>query len=215
MAKVRVAAFSMSLDGFCAGPRQDIDNPMGVGGLPLHKWAFATQTFQRMHGGDDGLTGVDDDFARRSFDNVGAWVLGRNMFGPVRGPWPGDAWKGWWGETPPYHTDVFVLTHFARPPLEMAGGTTFHFVTDGIAAALDRATKAAGGRDVRIGGGVATVRQYLAAGAIDEIHLAVSPVLLGAGEHLFAGLDMPALGWRCVEHTPTEAATHVVLRKGS
>jgi dihydrofolate reductase len=213
MPKIRVAAFSVSLDGFGAGPKQDIDNPLGVGGMALHQWAFATKTFQRMHGGDGGFTGVDDDFAARSFENVGAWILGRNMFGPVRGPWPDDAWKGWWGDNPPYHTDVFVLTHFARPALEMDGGTTFHFVTDGIQPALDRAKRAAGGKDVRIGGGVSTVRQYLAAGALDEMHLAFSPALLGAGENLFAGLDLPALGWRCVAHRPTEAATHVVLQR--
>jgi dihydrofolate reductase len=214
MGKLRVAALSISLDGFCAGPNQSLENPLGEGGRALHQWAFSTRTFQRMFGNEDGgATGTDDDFAVRSFENVGAWILGRNMFGPVRGPWPDDSWKGWWGDTPPYHVPVFVLTHHAREPLAMKGGTTFYFVTDGIQSALRQAREAAGGRDVRIGGGAATIRQYLRAGEIDEMHLAVSPVLLGRGESLLQGLDLPALGFDVTEHVPTELATHVVLSK--
>jgi dihydrofolate reductase len=213
MSKVRVAAFSVSLDGFGAGPGQGLENPMGIGGMALHQWVLPTQTFHAMQGKDLGTTGVDDDFAKRSFDNLGAWILGRNMFGPVRGPWPDGEWKGWWGEEPPYHVPVFVLTHHERPPLEMAGGTIFHFVTDGIEAALDRAREAAGGRDVRIGGGAATVRQYLEARLIDELHLAIAPILLGGGEPLFARLDLPALGYRVAEAVAGEGATHVMVRR--
>ncbi|MBI5838252.1 MAG: dihydrofolate reductase [Candidatus Eisenbacteria bacterium] len=212
MSKLRVAAFSVSIDGFGAGPGQSLEDPLGVGGTTLHEWAFPTATFQRMFGNGGGTTGVDEDFAARSFENVGAWIMGRNMFGPVRGPWPDGNWKGWWGPNPPYHVPVFVLTHHARGPLTMEGDTTFHFVTEGIHAALDRARKAAGGRDVRIGGGVATVQQYLRAGLVDELHLALSPVLLGTGENLFGGLDMRSLGYKCVERVSTEHATHVVLR---
>ena len=211
MPKVRVNAFGVSLDGFGAGPHQDLANPLGVGGLALHEWVFATQTFRRMFGQEGGATGSDDDFAARGFHNVGAWIIGRNMFGPLRGPWPDDTWKGWWGENPPYHTPVFVLTHHPREPLVMAGGTTFHFVTDGMDAALQRALVAADGKDIRIGGGVATIRQYLRAGVIDEMHLAFAPVLLGAGESLFAKLNLPELGYRCTEHVATSKATHVVL----
>ena len=214
MPKLRVAAFSISLDGYGAGPDQSVDNPLGVGGKTLHEWAFGTKTFRTMFGQDGGSTGVDEQFAAKSFENVGAWILGRNMFGPVRGPWPDEDWKGWWGDTPPYHCDVFVLTHHARAPIEMKGGTVFHFVTEGIDAALKRAMDAAGGRDVRVGGGVATIRQYLQAGAIDELHLAVSPVLLGKGENLFAGLDLPQLGYRVSGSAPSEHATHVTLTKG-
>jgi len=213
MPKLRVAAFSVSLDGYGAGPDQSLDNPLGVGGKTLHEWAFATKTFRTMFGQDGGSSGVDNDFAVRSFENVGSWILGRNMFGLIRGPWPDDAWKGWWGDTPPYHCDVYVLTHHSRAPLEMKGGTVFHFVTDGADAALKRATASAGGRDVRVGGGVATIRQYLQADAIDEMHLAVSPVFLGKGEHLFAGIDLPGLGYRVSETVATELATHVVLTK--
>jgi dihydrofolate reductase len=213
VSKLRVHCFSLSLDSFGAGPGQDVDNPLGVGGMALHRWFFPTRTFLRMQGEDGGATGVDDDFAARGFENVGASILGRNMFGPVRGPWPDESWQGWWGETPPYHTEVFVLTHHARPPLVMAGGTTFHFVTGGIDEALQRARAAADGKDVRLGGGVATIRQYLAARLVDEMHLVVSPVLLGSGENLFAGLDLPALGYRTVEHVTTEAVTHVVIRR--
>jgi dihydrofolate reductase len=217
MTKIRVAAFGLSLDGYGAGPGQDLENPMGRGGMALHQWVFPTRTFRAMQGkADEGTTGLDDDFARRGFDNIGAWILGRNMFGPVRGPWPDDRWKGWWGDTPPYHVPVFVLTHHARPPLEMAGGTVFHFVTDGIEAALDRARDAAGAAaDDRIGGGAATIRQYLQARLIDELHLAVAPVLLGGGEPLFAGLDLPALGYQVAEHAASAAATHVIVTKGN
>jgi dihydrofolate reductase len=211
--RLRVHCFAISLDGYGAGPDQSLDNPLGVGGLALHEWAFATRTFCEMFGREGGTTGVDDEFAARGFNNIGAWILGRNMFGPVRGPWPDDSWKGWWGDNPPYHVPAFVLTHHPRAPIAMAGGTTFHFVTDGIDAALRCAADAAGGRDIRLGGGVATIRQYLQAGLIDEMHLAMSPTLLGAGEPLFAGLDLPKLGYRCSSHVPTPNATHVVLTK--
>jgi dihydrofolate reductase len=212
--RLRVASFSISIDGFGAGPSQDRDNPLGVGGMALHEWVFGTRTFQgKLFGREGGATGTDDDFAARGFENLGAWILGRNMFGPVRGPWPDDSWKGWWGDNPPYHVPVFVLTHHPRAPLVMKGGTTFHFVTDGIHAALQHARAAAGARDIRVGGGVATIRQYLQAGLIDDMHLAISPVLLGSGEHLFAGLDLPKLGYRRSEHTPTPGATHIVLMK--
>ena len=213
MAKLRVHGFSLSLDGYGAGPNQDRDNPLGVGGAALHEWAFATRTFRRLFGAEGGSTGTDDEFAARGFANIGAWILGRNMFGPVRGPWPDESWKGWWGDDPPYHVPVFVLTHHPRAPLTMSGGTIFHFVTDGIHAALARAVAAAGDRDVRLGGGVATIRQYLRAGLIDEMHLAISPVLLGRGEHLLAGINLPELGYRCVEHVATANATHVVIKR--
>ena len=213
MTALRVHGFSVSLGGFGAGPAQDIDDPLGIGGIALHDWHFATRTFRRMFGGEDGETGVDDDFAARGFRNIGAWIIGRHMFGPQRGPWPDETWKGWWGDEPPYHTPVFVLTNHPRPALAMAGGTTFHFVTDGIDAALRRAADAAGGQDVRLGGGIRTIRQYLQAGLVDELHLAISPVLLGSGEHLFAGIDAPRLGYHCVDHVPTSRALHVVLAK--
>lgn len=221
MSKLRVNAFSISIDGYGAGPRQDLDNPLGVGGTALHKWVFGTRTFQKLHGdfageliGDEaGRGGADDDFAARGFENVGAWILGRNMFAPMRGPWVDDGWKGWWGANPPYHVPVFVLTHHAREPLAMEGGTTFYFVTDGIHAALERAKEAAQGKDVRLGGGVATIRQYLTEGLIDELHLAISPVLLGRGEHLLSGIDTVGLGYTCTEHVATSHATHVVLTK--
>ena len=203
----------MSVDGFGAGPGQDLLNPLGVGGRALHQWFFPTRTFRKMFGQDGGTTGIDDDFATRGFDNVGAWILGRNMFGPIRGPWPDASWKGWWGDNPPYHTPVFVLTHHAREPLAMEGATTFHFVTGGIHEALERAVDAAKGKDVRLGGGVATIRQYLQAGLVDEMHVAIAPVLLGSGESLLSGIDLPALGYRCAEHVPTPNATHVVLRR--
>ena len=215
MAKVRVAAFGVSLDGYGAGREQSMSAPLGRGGEQLHAWAWPTRTFRAVHGESGGSTGGDDDFAAASFAGVGAWILGRNMFGPVRGPWPDDRWQGWWGDTPPYHTPVFVLTHHARAPLAMAGGTTFHFVTDGIAAALERARAVAGGGDVRIGGGVATVRQYLLAGLVDEMHLALTPALLGGGEALFAGIDLTALGFAVVRHAATENALHVVLAKAA
>ena len=213
MSKVRVASFSVSLDGFGAGPDQDLQNPMGVGGMVLHAWAFPTRTFKKMQGGEGGSTGVDETFAARGFENVGAWILGRNMFGPVRGPWLNEDWKGWWGDTPPYHVPVYVLTHQAREPLVMQGGTTFYFVTEGMEVALRRAIDAAHGRDVRIGGGTTTVREYLRARLIDEMHLAVSPKLLGRGENLFEGIDLPALAYQTVERVAGENATHVVIAK--
>jgi dihydrofolate reductase len=213
MSKLRVHGFSISLDGYGAGPNQGIDNPLGAGGMKLHGWMLPTRTFKRLFGQEGGTTGTDDDFAARGFDNIGAWILGRNMFGPVRGPWPDDSWKGWWGDNPPYHVPVFVLTQHARAPLTMEGGTTFYFVTDGIEAALKRASEVAGDRDVRLGGGVATIREYLHAGLIDEMHLAISPVLLGSGEHLLSGIDLAKLGYHITGHVPTEAATHVVLTK--
>jgi len=212
--KFRVSCFSVSLDGFGAGLDQSLENPLGVGGTALMEWFFPTRTFQSMHGdGATGTTDVDDEFAARGMAGVGAWILGRNMFGPVRGEWPDDKWKGWWGDTPPYRVPVFVLTHHARASIEMAGGTTFHFVTDGIHAALARAREAAGGKDVRLGGGVAMVRQYLQAGLLDELHFAVSPTLLGAGEALFAGLDLPKLGYQRVGHVATAAVTHVTIAR--
>jgi len=215
VSRLRVQSFSISLDGYGAGPGQDLENPLGVGGTGLHHWAFGTRTIQRIFGGEGGSTGVDDAFAARGFENLGAWIMGRNMFGPSRGPWPDDGWKGWWGPNPPYHVPVFVLTHHDRRPLTMEGGTTFHFVTGGIHAALERATEAAGGKDVRLGGGVATVREYLVAGLVDELHLAISPVLLGSGEPLFAGLDAGGLGLEVTEHVPGVQATHVVLTRRS
>lgn len=214
MSKLRVHSFALSVDGFGAGPHQDLANPLGVGGTALHEWIFGTRTFKTLFGGTGGVTGVDDDYAARGFDNIGAWILGRNMFGPVRGAWPDEAWTGWWGDNPPYHTPVFVLTHHSRPSITMDGGTTFHFVTDGIDRALERAKGAAGGKDVRLGGGVATIRQYLQAGHIDEMHVAISPIFLGSGEHLFTGLDVTKLGYVRAEHAPTPVATHVVIKKG-
>ncbi|WP_426270270.1 dihydrofolate reductase family protein [Dyella kyungheensis] len=213
MSKLRVQSFALSLDGYGAGPDQSLDNPLGVGGVGLMEWFFPTQAWQRMHGGSEGETGVDNRMAEQGFNGIGAWILGRNMFGPVRGPWPDESWKGWWGDEPPYHVPVFVLTQHARKPLTMAGGTTFHFVTDGIHAALEQARAAAAGLDVRVGGGVATVRQYLQARLLDELHLAVRPVLLGRGEALFEGLDLPALGYACVESVSGERAIHVTLRR--
>jgi dihydrofolate reductase len=213
MSKLRVESFTISLDGFGAGPSQSVENPLGIGGAALHDWALATRTFRRrVLGTEGGETGPDDDFAARGFDNVGAWILGRNMYGPIRGPWPDDQWKGWWGESPPFNAPVFVLTHHVREPIRMAGGTTFHFVTGGIRSALQRAREAAGERDVRVGGGVATIRQYLRAKLIDEMHIAIAPMLLGSGEALFADIDLLALGYRCVEHVTTPRATHVVLK---
>ncbi|MEO5755413.1 MAG: dihydrofolate reductase family protein [Mesorhizobium sp.] len=213
MSKLRVNAFSLSIDGFGAGPSQDLENPLGIGGGALHKWAFSTETFHKMFGQDGGATGADNDFAVRSFENVGAWILGRNMFGPVRGPWQDESWKGWWGDNPPYHVPVFVMTQHARQPLVMEGGTTFYFVTDGIHSALEQAEAAAGGKDVRVGGGVSTIRQYLSERLIDEMHLAISPVLLGAGENLLQGLDLPKLGYQCSEQVATPLATHVTIKR--
>jgi dihydrofolate reductase len=214
MTRVRVESFTVSLDGYGAGPDQSLENPLGVGGTDLHPWLWPTRTFQRLlFGKDEGTTGIDDRFAARGFAGVGAWILGRNMFGPVRGPWAGSDWKGWWGDTPPYRVPVFVLSHHARDPIEMQGGTTFHFVTGGHREALARAREAAAGNDVRIGGGPATIRQYLRDGLIDELHLAIAPVLLGRGEPLLAGIDLRELGYACVEFVASEKATHVVLRR--
>lgn len=214
MARVRVASFSISVDGFGAGPKQSREHPLGLGGLAMHDWAFATRTFQRrILGADGGTGGVDDDLMARGFENIGAWILGRNMFSPSRGPWPDDHWKGWWGDNPPYHCPVFVLTHHPRDPIEMEGGTSFHFVTEGIHGALEQAVAAAQGMDVRVGGGVATVRQYLRAGLVDEVHLAMAPVLLGSGEALFSDLDLPALGYACTEHVASPRATHLFLAR--
>ena len=213
MSRIRVQSFAMSLDGYGAGPRQDVDNPIGAGGLELMTWFFETRTWRHMHGLEGGDTGVDDAMAAKGLEGIGAWILGRNMFGPVRGPWPDESWKGWWGDEPPYHTPVFVLTHHARAPLKMAGGTEFRFVTDGIKSALRQAKDAAGTRDVRIGGGVSTIRQFLTARLIDEMHLALRPVLLGAGEPLLAALDLPSLGYECADSISGERATHVVIRR--
>ena len=214
MTRVRVECFTISLDGYGAGPDQSLNNPLGVAGTELPQWLFPTRTFQQMlFGHEGGTTGVDDDFASRGVRNIGAWILGRNMFSPDRGDWPDPDWKGWWGDTPPYHTPVFILTHYPRASIEMAGGTTFHFVTGGIHEALDRARAAAGGKDVRIGGGADTIRQYLREGLIDELHIAISPVLLGRGEPLFAGLDLRTLGYACVQSVGTEKATHIVLQR--
>jgi dihydrofolate reductase len=212
--KLVVRCFSVSADGYGAGPNQDLDNPLGVGGMALHEWVFPTRTFQKMHAGkDEGTTGPDDDFAARGFANIGAWILGRNMFGPVRGPWEDDSWKGWWGDEPPYHCDVFVLTRHARAPIEMKGGTVFHFVTDGIEAALERARESAGGKDIRLGGGVSTIRQYLRARLVDEMHIAIAPSLLGSGENLFADIDLPGLGYKRTQHVATASATHLVFKR--
>jgi dihydrofolate reductase len=214
MPMLRVASFSISLDGYGAGSDQSLEHPLGVGGPSLHEWAFTTRTFHREVLRDDGgVGGVDDVFAARGFRNIGAWILGRNMFGPVRGAWPDGSWRGWWGDDPPYHVPVFVLTHHPRASFGMNGGTTFHFVTGGILDALERARAAAGGKDVRVGGGVSTIRQYLQAQLIDELHVAVAPVLLGAGEHLWAGLNLPALGYRVTERVATPYATHVVITR--
>ncbi|MBN1608456.1 MAG: dihydrofolate reductase family protein [Polyangiaceae bacterium] len=216
MSKLRVSAFTISIDGYGAGPSQSLDAPMGEGAEGLHEWFVNTPTFKKTHGdyvaGPADDTGVDEDFARRSMAGLGAWIMGRNMFGPVRGEWPDASWQGWWGPNPPYHVPVYVLTHHARAPITMAGGTTFHFVTDGIHAALERAREAAQGRDIRLGGGAATVREYLAAGLVDELHLAISPVLLGRGEHLLGGIDMVRLGYKCSERA-VGRALHVVLSK--
>ena len=213
MSKLRVNCFAVSLDGFGAGPDQSLDNPLGVGGESLHEWFVPTRTFQKMNGRDGGTTGVDNDFAERGSNRIGAWILGRNMFGPIRGAWPDDDWKGWWGDDPPYHTPVFVLTHHPRASIQMEGGTTFHFVTEGIHAALKRAREAAGGLDMRLGGGSATIRQYLQAGLIDELHIAISPVVLGSGESLLAGIDLLKLGYKCTGNATSPAALHVVLTK--
>jgi dihydrofolate reductase len=226
MSKLRVSSFCVSIDGYGAGPNQDLANPLGIGGRAMHEWVFATRTFRQMYdqgavykvldvtGQDGGTTGIDDEFVARGFENVGAWIVGRNMFGPIRGPWLDEEWKGWWGDTPPFHTPVFVLTNHARAPISMNGGTTFNFVSDGIHAALERAREAAKDREVRLGGGVATIRQYLSARLIDEMHLAISPVLLGTGEHPLSGIDLVKLGYQCTEHASTPSVMHVVLTRG-
>jgi len=213
MSRLRVHCFSVSYDGYSAGPNQDLDNPLGVGGLPVFGWQFATRSFHQMHGQEGGETGLDDDMVARGFDGVGAWIIGRNMFGPIRGPWLDNNWKGWWGDNPVYHVPVFVLTNHVREPITMLGGTTFHFVTDGIHSALDQAKAAANGQDVRLGGGIATLRQYLNAGLVDEMHYVLSPALIGSGERLFDGLNLPRLGYEIKEHVSSPAATHVTLTK--
>jgi len=214
MSKLRVMSFAVSLDGYSAGPNQSLENPLGVRGPELMEWFFPTRVFRKtVLGQDGGETGIDNGIAEKGFDGIGAWILGRNMFGPVRGPWPDETWKGWWGEEPPYHVPTFVLTHHARPTLKMKGGTDFHFVTGGIHAALEQAKAAAKGKDIRVGGGASTVRQYLSAGLIDTLHLATRPVLLGKGENLFGGLDLDALGYECEKSIAGERATHVFLRK--
>jgi dihydrofolate reductase len=213
MTRVRVESFTISLDGYGAGPNQGVNNPLGVGGEALHDWIFSTSAWRQMHGKEGGASGIDDDFAARGAKGFGAWILGRNMFGPIRGPWPDMNWKGWWGDNPPYHVPVFILTHHARAPIQMKGNTTFHFVTGGIHEALAQARKAADGMDVRIGGGPNTIQQYLRAGLIDELHVAIAPVLLGGGERLFEGVDLRALGYECVQFVGSEKVTHVVLRR--
>ncbi|ACE91647.1 dihydrofolate reductase-like protein [Rhizobium phaseoli] len=213
MSKVRVAGFSVSVDGFGAGPEQSLNDPLGKRGPEMFQWFFHTRTFRAMTGKDDGSEGIDQDYAARAMAGFGAFILGRNMFGPIRGEWPNDAWKGWWGPNPPYHAPTYILTHYPREPIVMEGGTTFHFITGGIEEALDKAKAAAGDKDVKIGGGVATVRQYLQAGLVDELHFAVAPVVLGKGEAMFAGIDLPALGFRVTEHVASEHATHIVLAK--
>ncbi|HEV3181422.1 MAG TPA: dihydrofolate reductase family protein [Steroidobacteraceae bacterium] len=214
MSRLCVRSFALSIDGYGAGLRQDLHNPIGVRGTELMEWFFQTRSWRRMHGQEGGETGVDDALVEQSFEGIGAWILGRNMFGPVRGPWPDDSWKGWWGDEPPYHTPVFVLTHHPRPPLKMAGGTEFRFIAEGIHAALEQARAAAGGRDVRVGGGVSTIRQYLQAGLIDELHLVMRPVLLGSGEHLLHDIDLRTLGYECTQSIAGERATHLLLRRG-
>jgi dihydrofolate reductase len=213
MSKLTVRAFSISLDGYGAGPNQSLADPLGENGKALHEWVLPTRTFRKIFGQDGGTTGIDDDFARLGFENIGAWILGRNMFGPVRGPWPDAEWKGWWGDNPPYHVPVFVLTHHPRPSLAMEGGTVFHFVTDGIESALRQARQAAQGKDIRIGGGVATIQEYLKARLIDDMHIAVAAVLLGKGENLFAGIDLRDLGYALTERVSTQAATHLIIAK--
>jgi dihydrofolate reductase len=215
MSKLVVRAFSISTDGYGAGPNQSLADPLGENGKALHEWVFPTRTFRAMQGKEGGTSGIDEDYAARGFENLGAWILGRNMFGPVRGPWPDESWKGWWGDNPPYHVPVFVLTHHPRPALTMEGGTVFHFVTDGIESALRQAQHAARGKDVRLGGGVATIRQYLKARLIDEMHIAMSPVILGRGENLFAGMDLPLLGYDLSERVSTPATTHLIITRES
>jgi dihydrofolate reductase len=211
VSRLRVHCFSVSVDGYSAGPNQDLSNPVGVGGLPVFGWQFATRTHHQWHGKEGGVTGLDDDMVIKGFEGIGAWIMGRNMFGPIRGPWKDDAWKGWWGDNPVYHAPVFVLTHHARPPITMQGGTTFHFVTDGIHAALDQAKKAANGKDVRLGGGISTMKQYLRAALVDDMHFVLSPSLIGSGERLFEDLNLPESGYLLKDHIPSPGATHVTI----
>ena len=216
MTKVLVLGYTISLDGYGTGPDQSLENPLGVGGEQMHEWLVTTPTFKGTHSGDlapGSYSDIDEGFAARSMSGIGAWIMGRNMFGPVRGPWPDESWRGWWGENPPYHVPTFVLTQYKRDPIEMEGGTVFHFVTDGIEAALERARAAAGDKDIRIGGGADTVRQYLKARLIDEMHIAVSPILLGSGEHLFGGIDLPALGYACTSSRASPRATHYTITR--
>jgi dihydrofolate reductase len=213
MSRVRVECFTISIDGYGAGPDQSHDNPLGVGGEDLHDWIVSTRAWRQMHGKEGGVTGIDNDFAARGAKNVGAWIMGRNMFAPIRGPWSDMNWKGWWGKNPPFHVPVFVLTHHARPPLQMEGNTTFHFITGGIHEALHQARQAADGMDVQIGGGTSTIQQYLRAGLLDELHIAIAPILLGKGERLFDEIDLPALGYNCTQFVPSEKATHVVFER--
>ena len=214
MSKIKVTNFTVSLDGFGAGPNQSIKEPLGIGGEELHTWMFPTKRFRAMGGKNDGTEGIDNDFVEKAFENVGAWIMGRNMFGPIRGNWIDDEWKGWWGENPPYHVPVFVLTHYERKPVKMKGETTFHFVTTGVKSALEEAKKAANGKDIRIGGGVSTIRQFLQASYVDELHLAISPLFLGSGEHLFSGIDMFNLGFNKIQRIEGEQATHIIITKG-
>lgn len=214
MSRLVVSSFSISLDGYGAGPSQSREVPLGVGGEELHDWLVTTRFFNQMYGKEGGDAGIDDNFAAKGMAGIGAWILGRNMFGPIRGPWPDESWRGWWGANPPYHSPAFVLTHHPRPSLEMQGGTVFHFVTEGIGAALERARAAAGSRDIRLLGGAATIRQYLDASLVDEMHLAVAPILLGSGEHLLGGLDLPALGYKVAKCIPGERAVHYVITRG-
>jgi dihydrofolate reductase len=213
MARVRVEGFTISLDGYGAGPDQSIEHPLGVGGEALHDWLVATRSWRQLHGKEGGDAGIDEKFATRGHQNVGAWIMGRHMFGPIRGPWPDAAWRGWWGDSPPFHGPVFVLTHHERRSMQMEGGTAFHFITGGIHEALDRARKAAGEKDVQISGGAETIRQYLRAELIDELHIAIAPILLGSGARLFEGLDLAASGYECAQFTASEKAGHVVLRR--
>jgi dihydrofolate reductase len=215
MSKLRVCCFGISLDGYGAGPGQDLNNPLGIGGFSVHKWHISTRTFQRLHGDGtvEGTEGVDDEFEAQGLENIGAWIMGRNMFGPIRGSWPNADWKGWWGANPPYHVPVFVLTHYPRPDTIMEGGTTFHFVVDGIESALQQARRVAKGKDIRLGGGVATIREYLKAALIDELHLAISPTFLGSGEHLLKDIDVNSLGYLCDEKVTSGQAAHMLIRK--
>jgi dihydrofolate reductase len=213
--KLRVQSFGISIDGYGAGANQDLQNPLGVRGPELMEWFFPTRVFRTMHGQPNGETGIDNGIAEQGMAGLGAWILGRNMFGPVRGPWPDESWKGWWGDEPPYHTRVFVLTHHPRAPITMKGGTEFRFVTEGIHFALEEAKAAAGDRDIRLGGGVSTIRQFLRAGLIDEMHLAIRPILLGTGERLLHDIDLRALGYECWKSVAGERATHVFIRKGA